>query len=117
MGNGPHTDQTRIHNSQFVCFRVDRDWIETIADDNVIQYGLTVRRPDGDLKFGEPAFPFKLEQEPQLINGFDFEGGLLILSSLKPHVLQRAIATGLSYLMQSGQISCDDFWDNNGHES
>lgn len=111
-----HIDQTRIHNSQFVCFRVDREWVEDIMDDNAIQMGLKIVRPDGEEKWGEPTFPFKLENEDVLINGRDFQGGLFVMASVKPEKLQQAIAYGLTYMLQSGQLPCDAFFDRNGHE-
>lgn len=111
-----HLDQTRIHNSQLVVHRIERDWVDYIGDDKAFQYGLTVKRSEEDLKWGEPTFNFKLEDDGVLINGNDFEGGIFVLSSIKPHCLQRALAMGLQYMMNSGQLGCDDYFDNNGHE-
>lgn len=115
MATGKHIDQTRIHNSQFVCYRVERDWLEEIQDDHILQYGFSVKRPEGEEKYGEPHFNLKLPIEPELINGRDFEGGMFIVSSLKPYIIQQAIGIGLQWMVNNSRLSCDDFFDNNGH--
>lgn len=116
MAEGKHTDKTRIHNGQVIVHAVEREWVEHIQDDEMIQMGVKVTRIDGEKQYGEPSFIFKIKQEEELVNGFDFQGGVFVLSGLKPYRVQQALLAGVQWLMNTGQLGCDDFYDNNGHE-
>ena len=112
----PHKDQTRIHNSQFICYKVDRDYLEKIQDDNAFAYGFVIKRPDSEKSLGEVPFQIRIADDPEIINAADFHGGMFVMSSLKAVVLQTAMAAGLQWMSKTGQLTCDSFYDRNGHE-
>ncbi len=111
-----HTDQTRIHNTQFICYRAERNYLEHIADDDVFAFGFSIKRPEAEKSLGEVPFQLRVNNDPELINPADFQGGLFIMSSVRPIVLQQALAAGLSWMQQTGRLTCEAFYDLNGHE-
>lgn len=112
----PHKDPTRIHNIQFLCYQVDRNYLERIRDDDAFAFGLTILRPENEKTLGEVPFQLRIKDDPELVNADNFQGGIFVMASVKPVVLQQALAVGLSWMQQTGRLACDSFYDRNGHE-
>jgi len=116
MAKGAHTDPTRIHNSQWMCYTLKSEYIQHIPDDGAVAFGLQFDRPERDKRWGEPSFQLRDGDVDKMIDPANFQGGLVVISAIHPSALQRALMAGIQWLHQTGQLTCADFYDENGHD-
>lgn len=103
---------SHLHDVIFTSYLVDREFLEPILDDGTLNFGLSVKRPPNERNFNDVRFQMLVPEDSRLGNPVNLGGGLLVISSVRPSILQAAMHAGLNWMLQSGQLRCADFYED-----